>query len=213
MSLNTLLDYILHIDQYLQTLVTTYDSWVYLILFGIIFIETGVVIMPFLPGDSLLFAAGSLASLGSLSIVWLFLLLIVAAILGDTANYWLGHQLGQRAFDGRYRWLNKAHLERTQRFFLKHGAKAIILARFVPIVRTFAPFVAGVGTMPYGRFILYNAVGGISWVTLFLTLGYLFGGLPVVQENFHLVLPAIILLSLLPILYEYVQARRHPEHA
>ncbi|MAT96010.1 MAG: hypothetical protein CL608_02490 [Anaerolineaceae bacterium] len=174
----------------------------------IIFVETGVVVMPFLPGDSLLFAAGSLAALGSLHLIWLLLLLIAAAVLGDTVNYWLGHHLGLRAFDGRIRWLNQAHLQRTEAFFAKHGGKAIILARFVPIVRTFAPFVAGIGTMNYPMFLFYNVIGAVSWVSLFVTLGYLFGGLPIVQDNFHLVIPAIILLSLLPIIIEAVQARR-----
>lgn len=213
MSLNQLLDFILHIDKYLQTLTATYDNWVYLMLFAVIFVETGLVIMPFLPGDSLLFAAGSLAVLGSLNIYWLLVLLIIAAIVGDTVNYWLGRRLGTRVFDGRLRWLNQEHLQRTQLFFAKHGSKAIILARFVPIVRTFAPFVAGVGTMAYRRFLAYNALGGTLWVTLFLGLGYLFGGLPLVQENFHLILPAIILISLVPILVEYVQNRRKSREA
>lgn len=213
MSITQIADFILHIDKYLQALTTTYDSWVYLILFAVIFVETGLVIMPFLPGDSLLFAAGSLAILGSLNIGWLLVLLIMAAIVGDTVNYFLGHRLGAPVFDGRFRWLNQAHLERTQLFFAKHGSKAIILARFVPIVRTFAPFVAGVGTMAYRRFLAYNALGGTLWVTLFLGLGYLFGGLPLVQENFHLILPAIILISLVPILVEYVQNRRKSQEA
>jgi membrane-associated protein len=181
-----------------------------MLLFAIIFVETGLVIMPFLPGDSLLFAAGSLAALGSLDLGWLLVLLIVAAIVGDSVNYALGHQLGVRAFSGRYRWLNPAHLARTEAFFAKHGGKAIVLARYVPIVRTFAPFVAGVGTMQYSRFLAYNVMGAISWVAIFLFLGYFFGGLPIIQENFHLVIPAIVLISLIPILYEAVQARRHP---
>lgn len=206
--LSTIIDYILHIDTHLHTLTLTYANWTYLILFGIVFIETGLVVMPFLPGDSLLFAAGSLAALGSLKLVWLMGLMIVAAILGDTVNYWIGHQIGMRAFNGNIRWLNQEHLKRTELFFAKHGGKAIILARFVPIVRTFAPFVAGIGTMNYPTFLLYNVVGGITWVTLFLMLGYLFGGLPIVQDNFHLVIPAIILLSLVPIVFEAVQNRR-----
>jgi membrane-associated protein len=135
----------------------------------------------------------------------------VAAILGDSVNYWLGHRLGTRAFDGRIRWLNQEHLARTEAFFVKHGGKAIILARYVPIVRTFAPFVAGIGTMAYGRFLLYNVVGGVSWVVIFLFLGYFFGNLPFVQENFHLIIPAIILLSLLPIVKEMVQSRMSPK--
>lgn len=207
MNLSTILDIILHLDKYLLDFTMVYEGWVYLLLFSVIFVETGLVIMPFLPGDSLLFATGALAALGSLELGWLVPLLIVAAVLGDTVNYWLGHHVGVRAFDGRLRWLNQAHLARTEAFFAKHGGKAIILARFVPIVRTFAPFVAGVGTMQYGRFLLYNVIGGISWVLLFLLLGYFFGNLPVIQNNFHLVIPAIILLSLLPILKEVVQTR------
>ncbi|MBK7897446.1 MAG: DedA family protein [Candidatus Promineifilaceae bacterium] len=206
--LSTLIDFILHIDTHLHTLTQTYANWTYLILFGVIFVETGLVVMPFLPGDSLLFAAGSLAALGSLNLIWLLLLLSAAAILGDTVNYWIGHQIGMRAFNGNIRWLNPAHLKRTELFFAKHGGKAIILARFVPIVRTFAPFVAGIGSMTYAVFLLFNVIGGVTWVILFVMLGYLFGGLPIVQDNFHLVLPAIILLSLLPIVYEAVQARR-----
>jgi membrane-associated protein len=199
-----IIDFILHIDTHLQELTAAYEGWVY-------FVETGLVIMPFLPGDSLLFAAGALAALGSLNVWLLLVLLIVAAVLGDTVNYWLGHHLGARAFDGRIRWLNQEHLARTQAFFEKHGGKAIILARYVPIVRTFAPFVAGVGTMEYRRFLLYNVVGGVSWVVIFLFLGYFFGNLPFVQENFHLIIPAIILLSLLPIVKEMIQSRMTPK--
>jgi membrane-associated protein len=207
MSLSTLLDILLHLDKHLLAFTNTYEGWIYLLLFAIIFVETGLVIMPFLPGDSLLFAAGALAALDSLHLGWLLPLLIIAAILGDTTNYWVGNQLGARVSDGRIRWLNQEHLARTHAFFVKHGGKAIILARFVPIVRTFAPFVAGIGTMAYRRFLLYNVVGGVSWVMIFLLLGYFFGNLPFVQENFHLIIPAIILLSLLPILKEMVQSR------
>lgn len=206
--LTTILDYFLHIDTHLNSLIATYDGWTYLILFTIIFVETGLVIMPFLPGDSLLFAAGSLAALGSLHLGWLIILLIVAAVLGDTVNYWIGNRVGMRAFSGRIRWLNQAHLKRTEAFFDKYGGRAIVLARFIPIVRTFAPFVAGVGTMEYSSFLLYNVVGAVSWVVFFVIGGYLFGGLPIVQENFHLIVPAIILLSLVPIIFEAVLARR-----
>lgn len=206
-----ILDFVLHIDSYLQELTAAYEGWVYVLLFAVIFVETGLVIMPFLPGDSLLFTTGALAALGSLNLWVLLVLLIVAAILGDSVNYWLGHRLGTRAFDGRIRWLNQEHLARTEAFFVKHGGKAIILARYVPIVRTFAPFVAGIGTMAYGRFLLYNVVGGVSWVVIFLFLGYFFGNLPFVQENFHLIIPAIILLSLLPIVKEMVQSRMSPK--
>lgn len=211
MSFSTLLDILLHLDKYLLAFTNLYEGWIYLLLFAVIFVETGMVIMPFLPGDSLLFAAGALAALDSLHLGWLLPLLIVAAVLGDTTNYWVGNQLGARVFDGRYRWLNQAYLAQTQAFFDRHGGKAIILARFVPIVRTFAPFVAGVGTMSYGRFLTSNIVGGVSWVTIFLLLGYFFGNLPIVQANFHLVIPAIILLSLLPIVKEMVQNRLRPK--
>jgi membrane-associated protein len=210
--LATLVDLILHVDTHLQNLTMTYDNWVYLILFVVVFVETGLVVTPFLPGDSLLFAAGALAALGALHVGWLWLLLVVAAIAGDTVNYWFGQRIGARAFDGRFRFLKPEHLERTEQFFERHGGKAVLLARFVPLVRTFAPFVAGMGAMHYGRFITFNITGALSWVSLFLLGGYFFGGLPIVQENFHLIVPAIILLSLVPIVVEFVRARR-PESA
>jgi membrane-associated protein len=204
-----LIDIFLHIDEHLNVIIQNYGIWTYGLLFFIIFMETGFVVTPFLPGDSLLFAAGTFASpaLGSLNIVVLFLLLFAAAVLGDTVNYWIGHRVGTSIFDRNYRFLKREYLERTQAFYEKHGGKTIVLARFVPIVRTFAPFVAGVGTMSYGRFIFYNVFGAFIWTGLFLSLGYFFGSIPVVQENFELVIPAIILISVLPMVYEYAKSR------
>ena len=206
--LRTILDYVLHLDRHLVALVQAYGTWTYLILFAIVFLETGLVVTPFLPGDSLLFAAGALAAKEALDVRVLFLVLAVAAILGDSVNYWIGRSLGPRVFRENVRFLNRKHLERTHRFYEKHGGKTILLARFVPIVRTFAPFVAGVGTMHYGRFWAYNVVGGLVWVGGFLLAGYWFGNLPVVKENFSLVLIGIIVLSVLPIVIEVARARR-----
>jgi membrane-associated protein len=206
-----LIDFVLHIDQYLNDIIQGYGAWTYAILFLIIFIETGLVIMPFLPGDSLLFAAGTFAAVGSLNIFYLFFLLWFAAVLGDSVNYWIGHKVGPRAFEQDVRFLKKEYLEKTQRFYDKHGGKTIILARFVPIVRTFAPFVAGVGTMKYGRFFAYNVVGGFLWVGLFLALGYFFGNIPFVQENFELVIVVIILISVVPMVIEYVRGKARKE--
>lgn len=205
-----LFDFILHIDNYLGQIISQYGTLTYILLFAVIFVETGVVILPFLPGDSLLFAAGTFASpaLGSPLNIWvLWILLSIAAILGDTANYWIGHKIGPRAFSGEIRYLKKEHLDRTHAFFEKYGGKTIVIARFVPIVRTFAPFVAGVGEMSYGRFLSYNVVGGILWVTLFTWLGYFFGNLPFVQDHFGLIVIAIILISVLPAVYEVIKAR------
>ena len=203
-----IIDFILHLDEHLATIIADYGTWTYAILFLIIFMETGFVVTPFLPGDSLLFAAGSFAALGSLNPWVLFGLLAFAAIAGDTINYAIGSYIGERAFSGNIRWLKKEYLDRTEAFYKKHGGKTIILARFVPIIRTFAPFVAGVGSMTYGRFISYNIVGGISWVAIFIFMGFFFGNLPFVQKNFELVIFAIIFISLLPPIFEYFKARR-----
>ena len=203
-----LIDFILNIDEHLNSIISQYGLWTYLILFAIIFVETGLVIMPFLPGDSLLFAAGAFASKGSLNPVVLTVLLSVAAIIGDTVNYWVGRYFGPRAFRSESRLLNKRHLERAHEFYEKHGGKAIVFARFVPIVRTFAPFVAGVGAMTYSKFILYNVFGGILWITIFVWAGYLFGNIPTVERNFELVIFAIIGLSVLPMVWEYWKERR-----
>ena len=206
-----LVDFVLHIDQYLNDIIQQYGAWTYAILFLIIFVETGFVIMPFLPGDSLLFAAGTFAAIGSLDISYLFFLLWFAAVLGDTVNYWIGSTIGPKAFEKDIRFLKKEYLEKTQRFYDKHGGKTIILARFVPIVRTFAPFVAGVGTMNYGRFFAYNVVGGFLWVGIFLGLGYFFGNIPFVQDNFELVIVGIILISVVPMVIEYVRSKARKE--
>jgi membrane-associated protein len=207
-TLTFLVDFILHLDKHLAQIISDYGTWTYALLFLIIFVETGVVLMPFLPGDSLLFAAGAFAATGSFNVLLLWLLLTIAAILGDTVNYWLGNKFGQLAFNGRIRFLNQSHLHRTQSFFAKHGGKAVVLARYVPIVRTFAPFVAGAGAMDYGRFVLFNVTGGLSWVTIFLFGGYFFGNLPIVRDNFSLVILAVIILSLIPIAVEFIQHRR-----
>jgi len=203
-----LIDFVLHMDVYLNDIISNYGAWTYGILFFVIFIETGFVVTPFLPGDSLLFAAGSFAALGALNPVYLFILLSIAAVIGDTVNYSIGHYIGPRAFSGEIKFLKKEHLDKTQVFYEKHGGITIILARFIPIIRTFAPFVAGIGTMKYSKFILYNVVGGISWVAIFISLGYFFGNLPFVQKNFELVIFAIIFISLIPPVLEFFKARK-----
>lgn len=203
-----LIDFILHLDKHLGELIAQYGTGTYLILALIVFAETGLVIMPLLPGDSLLFAAGAFAGLGSLNPWILFFLLTAMAIVGDTVNYWVGSWIGPRAFSGEIRWLKRSYLDRTHAFFERHGGKTIILARFVPIVRTFAPFVAGVGKMTYSRFLLYNVTGAVFWVGLFVWAGYFFGNLPIVRQNFTLVIAAIIVLSVLPMAIEFIRARR-----
>jgi membrane-associated protein len=200
-----LIDFILHLDKHLAEIIQNYGTLTYVILFLIIFVETGVVIMPFLPGDSLLFAAGAFAAKGDLNLALLLILLFIAAVLGDTVNYWLGNWVGPKVFEREYRFLKKKYLLQTQEFYEKHGGKTIIIARFIPIVRTFAPFIAGVGTMKYSRFIMYNLVGGFIWVMLFTILGYFFANLPIVKENFSLVIFGIIGLSVVPPLYEYAR--------
>lgn len=198
--IRSLIDFILHIDQHLVDIVSEYQTWTYLILFLIIFAETGLVVTPFLPGDSLLFAAGAIIAKpeSNLNVWWMWGLLFVAAIIGDMVNYMIGDYIGPRAFSGRYKFLKKEYLDKTQKFYLKHGGKTIIYARFIPIIRTFAPFVAGIGTMSYSRFASYNVVGGFLWVTSFLFIGYFFGGLPVIKQNFTYVIIGIIILSILP---------------
>jgi membrane-associated protein len=199
------IDFFLHLDVHLGEIIRNYGTWTYGILFLIIFVETGLVVMPLLPGDSLLFAAGTFAALGDLDPWLLCGLLITAAILGDTVNYWIGKAIGPRAFSGNVRFLKQDYLLKTQQFYEKHGGKTIILARFVPIVRTFAPFVAGIGTMHYPRFLAYNVVGAVVWVTMFVWLGYLFGNIPAVKERFSLVILGIILVSVLPIAVEMLK--------
>jgi membrane-associated protein len=204
------LDFFMHLDVHLAEIIERFGAGAYGILFLIVFCETGLVVTPFLPGDSLLFAAGSFAALGSFSLVPLMLLLMAAAILGDTVNYWIGARIGERAFSGKVRFLKQAHLVRTQEFYQRHGGKTILLARFVPIVRTFAPFVAGVGRMNYPRFLAYNVGGAVLWVALFTLAGYFFGNIPAVKSNFTLVILAIIGLSVLPIIVEMIRGRRRP---
>jgi membrane-associated protein len=208
-----LVDVFLHLDRHLAEVVRDYGTFTNVILFGIVFCETGLVVAPFLPGDSLLFTAGALAALGSLDVWVLFLTLALAAILGDTANYWIGKKIGPRAFDGSIRFFKQDHLLKTEAFYEKHGKKTIILARFVPIIRTFAPFVAGVGSMNYGVFLAYNVIGGALWVAICVFSGYFFGNIAAVKKNFSLVILAIIFVSTLPILWEAWKARRRRARA
>jgi membrane-associated protein len=205
--ISNLVDFILHLDVHLNTIIQNFGIWTYLILFLIIFLETGIVVTPFLPGDSLLFAAGSFAALGSLNPIALFLILTAAAILGDTLNYWIGHYIGPRAFSGNIRFLKKEYLDRTHGFYEKHGGKTIILARFIPIIRTFAPFVAGIGAMTYPSFFFYNVIGAIAWVGLFVFGGYFFGNLQFVKDNFTIVIMAIIVISVLPGVFEFLREK------
>ena len=201
----------LHLDQHLATALEMLGPWTYVLLVSIVFLETGLVVTPFLPGDSLLFAAGTFAALGHMHLAVLFLSLAAAAILGDTVNYWLGHRLGLRLFHSQHPWLRRVlkreYLERTQAFYDKYGGFAVVLGRFVPIVRTFVPFVAGIGAMHYGRFIYFNIVGALAWVGLFLLLGYFFGNIPVIKANFHYAVVGIIVVSVLPMLWEYGKHR------
>ena len=203
-----LASFILHIDSHLADLIARYGTWTYAILVLIVFCETGLVITPLLPGDSLLFAAGTFAALGSLDPVVLNVLLFSAVIAGDNVNYWIGRWIGPRAFSGEIRFFRKEYLDRTSAFFARHGGKTVILARFIPIVRTFTPFVAGIGAMTYPRFLAYSLAGGALWVTFFIWAGYFFGNLPFVRENFSLVVLAIILLSVLPIVIGVLNERR-----
>lgn len=204
--LKNMIDIFLHLDKYLAGIITQYGVWTYALLFFVIFMETGFVITPFLPGDSLLFAAGTFAAIGSMNIWVLLGLLMIAAVGGDTVNYWIGHSLGDRAYSSK--WIKREYLDRTHAFFEKHGGKTIFLARFVPIVRTFAPFVAGMGHMSYSYFFSYNVFGGITWVALFTLAGYFFGNIQFVKSNFEFVIIAIILISILPMIWEAIKARR-----
>lgn len=206
-----LLDFFIHLDKHLHLIIQQYGFWTYLILFLIIFCETGLVVTPILPGDSLLFAAGAFAASGSLQVEWLFVLLSVAAIAGDTVNYAIGAFVGPKVFSQEHgRFLKKEYLDRTHHFYEKYGMKTIILARFVPIVRTFAPFVAGIGRMTYWRFLSYNIVGGVAWIAAFVYGGYFFGNLPFVSQNFTLIILAIIILSILPGVIEILHQRYRP---
>lgn len=205
--LTGIVNFILHIDTHLGDIIAQYGALAYGILFAILFAETGFVFTPFLPGDSLLFAAGAFAALGSFNILILLPLLWIAAFLGDTINYWIGHFFGQKIIDHPRIPINQEHIDKTQKFYDKHGGKTIFLARFIPIIRTFAPFVAGVGKMDYKKFVYYNATGGLAWTFGFTLLGYFFGNIPSVKENFSLVIIAIILLSVLPIVIEVAKEK------
>ncbi len=206
---NNLINFILHLDIHLSDIIQKFGSWTYGILFLIVFAETGLVATPFLPGDSLLFAAGTFAAIGSLNVFALYSILLIAAILGDTVNYSIGKFLGAEAFERYPRIFKKKHLEKTHSFYEKYGNKTIVLARFVPIVRTFAPFIAGVGKMNYLRFLTYNIFGGFLWVTLFVFGGYYFGNMPLVKENFSAVILTIIILSFVPMIWEIWKYKRH----
>jgi membrane-associated protein len=208
-SIGDFIDFIIHLDQHLSYILESYGVWCYLLFFVIIFAETGLVVTPFLPGDSLLFALGTFAATGSLKAAWLFVVLSAAAVLGDSANYAIGKYFGLMILKREGAWfLKKEHLERTHRFYEKYGAKTIVLARFVPIVRTFAPFIAGVGKMTYLRFFSYNVIGGLLWVALFLFGGFFFGNIPVIKRNFTLTIFAIIIISILPAVIEVIKEKR-----
>ncbi len=203
--LQYLIDLFLHLDKHLQEIISHYGTLTYLILFVVIFAETGFVFTPFLPGDSLLFAAGTFAALGSLNVHLLFLLLAVAAVAGNTTNYWIGKFLGAKLFERNSRFLNKDYLDKTHKFYEKHGGKTIIITRFVPIIRTFAPFVAGMGAMTYSKFSVYTIAGGVLWCASFIYGGYFFGNLPIVKNNYSIVVIAIIFISILPAIIEFVR--------
>jgi membrane-associated protein len=208
-TLTQLFDYVLHLDKHLSYIIENYGLWCYLIFFLVIFCETGLVVTPFLPGDSLLFALGTLAASGSLEVASIFILLSIAAVLGDSANYAIGKYFGHVILRHQGKWfLKKEHIDRTHQFYEKYGAKTIVIARFVPIVRTFAPFIAGVGNMTYIKFFSYNVFGGLLWVSLFIFGGYFFGNIPIVKRNFSLVIFAIIILSIMPAVIEIIREKR-----
>lgn len=208
LNLSNVFNFFLHLDTYLNGIIQDYGTLTYAILFFIIFMETGFVVTPFLPGDSLLFAAGTFAAIGAFNVYLLFVLLFLAAILGDTVNYWIGNKIGPKVFKGESRFIKKEHLIKTQKFYEKHGGKTIVIARFIPIIRTFAPFVAGVGTMNYPRFLMFNVVGGFLWTSLFIFGGFFFGNIPIVRENFETVIIIIILISILPMIVEAIKSKR-----
>ncbi len=200
------IDFVLHLDRHLDVVIRSYGVWTYFLLFTIVFCETGLVVTPILPGDSLLFAVGTFAALGSLDLWWVMVSLSVAAIAGDTVNYWIGYLVGPKVFTRkRSRFLKQEYLRRTHQFYEKYGGKTIIIARFVPIIRTFAPFVAGIGSMTYLRFVIYNIVGGVAWIMILVLAGYFFGNVPVVKRNFSLVIVAIIIISIMPGVIEFLR--------
>jgi len=207
--IKSLIEILLHLDKHLDLVIRNYGLWTYGILFLIIFLETGLVVTPFLPGDSLLFAGGTFAALGSLDVKLLVIFLSIAAVAGDTANYWIGHAAGPKVFTKeKSRLFNKEYLLRTHQFYEKYGGKTIIIARFIPIIRTFAPFVAGVGSMTYGRFITYNITGGVGWVLILVLIGYFFGNIPFIKHNFSIAIFSIIFLSILPGIIEFLRHRK-----
>jgi len=207
--IKNILEAIIHLDKHLDIIIKSCGSWSYLLLFLIIFAETGLVVTPFLPGDSLIFAVGTFTALGTFNLWWLFVILVSAAIIGDTVNYSLGKLFGDRIIRSRhFRFIKKEHIERTHKFYEKYGGKTIVLARFIPIIRTFAPFVAGIGKMSYLKFVIYNILGGFLWVSLFLFVGYFFGNIPVVKNNFLIVILVIMLISALPIAIEFIRSFR-----
>jgi membrane-associated protein len=208
MDIRIIIGFFIHLDKYLMLIIDKFGIYSYLILFLIIFAETGFVVTPFLPGDSIIFAAGTFTAMGSFNIIPLYLILVIAAILGDTINYWIGHKIGPEIFRKDTRFIKKEHLEKTKAFYEKHGGKTIILARFIPIVRTFAPFVAGVGLMNYTKFLIFNITGGVLWVSLFLFLGYFFGNIKFVKDNFELTVLFIILVSVVPVITEFIKSRK-----
>ncbi len=205
-----IINFLLHMDQQLPAIIHSIGGWTYLVLFLVIFIETGLVVLPFLPGDSLLFTTGAVAALpaSQLNPLLAYVIMASAAVLGDTNNYWIGHYLGPKVFTGRYRWVKKEYLQRTEDFYKRHGRKTIFLARFVPIIRSFAPFVAGIGRMTYAHFISYNISGGIIWTALLLSVGYFFGNTPIVRSHFSLFILVIIVVSTIPAFYEFAKEKR-----
>jgi len=206
--IKTFIDFILHIDKYLIDLINLFGLWIYIILFLIIFCETGFVVTPFLPGDSLLFTSGTLAGIGSMNLYFLFIIFTTAAILGDSTNYFIGYKIGPKVFNQEKSiFFNKEYLNKAEKFYEKHGNKAIFLSRFIPIIRTFAPFVAGIGKMNYFKFLLYNVLGGLTWVSLFLFGGYFFGNIPFVKENFSFFIVGIIVISFIPIIIKIIKSK------
>jgi len=208
MDISQIINLFVHLDNSLEFLISTYGVLIYILLFLVIFVETGLVITPFLPGDSLIFAVGTLAAKNLLNVFVLFFIISFAAIIGDTVNYWIGKRVGRKIFNMNVKFLNKENLYRTEKFYEKHGGKTIIYARFIPIIRTFAPFVAGIGQMKYSRFLSFNLIGGVLWVSLFLFAGYFFGNLNFVKENLSLIIILIILISLIPPIFEYIKSRK-----
>ena len=204
-----LVDLVLHLDRHLGVFLANYGAWIYMLLFVIVFAETGLVVTPFLPGDSLLFVTGTLAAAGGMDVRWLMAVLVAAALTGDNVNYWAGRYLGPRVFRNESaRWLNRKHLERTRGFYERYGVKTIVLARFIPVIRTFAPFVAGIGRMPYGRFITVSVLAALLWVVSLVLAGYFFGNIPWVRQNLSVVIAAIIVISVLPAVFEALRQRR-----